>query len=620
MADGAAARGARDRVMSRPEPSSFAQAIRTLAPVMRDRWWTIPVLVVLGILAALTEGIGIGLLIPLFATMFGSGAGSETAGAFLGGLGAGMSEEERVRVLVAIVLVLVVARALIQFSYDAVSVWFGGLLVHRLHRSLFRRLLDVGYAYFGDKETGALFEIVRGRTWIVSEAVAHASRALISLCTIAVFTLLLMLISPMLTLFAAIGAGVVALVIHRVTKRVRPIGDEAVAVGNALSGVVIAALRNMRVIRLFGQEDRAFARLDAVSEKDRVAARRLGVIGAAIQPATELAYVPIFLGILIGAWASGLDLATLIGFLVLLYRLQPHVRRLDQIRVEIAGMMPMVDQVVDLLRREGKPFVPSGDAPFERLEREIRFERVGFAYESGHAERGRAVEEIDLVIPADRTTALVGESGSGKSTLLNLLFRLYDPTSGRILVDGRPLQRLDLAAWRGRLAFAGQDAEIVGETIRDAISFGHPQADARAVEKAARRAHAEEFIRRLPQGYDTPIGEGGLQLSAGQRQRLGLARALVREPSVLVLDEATSALDAISEHHIQAALAELAGAITMVVVAHRLSTIRNADHVVVLQGGRVVEEGSPQDLLARPGSVLARMWRLQTDAFAPSRG
>lgn len=604
--------------MSSTKPSSLVQAIHTLAPMMRDRWWTLPVLVVLGILAALTEGIGIGLLIPLFATMFGSGEGSEPAGAFLG-IGAGMSEEQRVLVLVGIVLVLVVARALIQFSYDALSVWFGSQVVHRLHRTLFRRLLDVGYAYFGAKETGALYEVVRGRTWIVSEAVAHASRALISLCTIAVFTLLLMLISPVLTLFAAIGASVVAIVIHRVTKRVRPIGDQAVQVGNSLSGVVIAALRNMRVIRLFGQEDRAFARLDVVSEKERVAAQKLGIICATIQPATELAYVPIFLGILMGAWASGLDLATLIGFLVLLYRLQPHVRRLDQIRVEIAGMMPMVDEVVDLLRREGKPFVVSGDAPFERLEREIRFERVGFAYDNGHTERGRAVEDIDLVVPADRTTALVGESGAGKSTLLNLLFRLYDPTSGRILVDGQPLPSLDLVAWRGRLAFAGQDAEIVGDTIRDAIAFGHPEADARAVEKAARRAHADEFIRRLPQGYDTRIGEGGLQLSAGQRQRLGLARALVREPSVLVLDEATSALDAISEHHIQAALAELAGAITMVVVAHRLSTIRGADHVVVLQGGRVVEEGRPQDLLARPGSVLARMWRLQTDAFAPSR-
>jgi subfamily B ATP-binding cassette protein MsbA len=211
-------------------------------------------------------------------------------------------------------------------------------------------------------------------------------------------------------------------------------------------------------------------------------------------------------------------------------------------------------------------------------------------------------------------TAVVGGSGAGKSTLLYLLARLYDPTAGEIRVDGVPLPELDLAAWRSRLAFAGQDLELMGDTVRANIAFGRSGATLDEIVAAARQGDAHGFISELPQGYDTRIGERGLRLSAGQRQRIGLARALVRKPEILILDEATNALDSLSERVIQHALEQLAGNLTMIVVAHRLSTIRLANHVIVLDEGRLVEQGPP-DTLLRANRGFAHLWHLQLNAF-----
>jgi ABC-type multidrug transport system fused ATPase/permease subunit len=204
----------------------------------------------------------------------------------------------------------------------------------------------------------------------------------------------------------------------------------------------------------------------------------------------------------------------------------------------------------------------------------------------------------------------VGWSGAGKSTLTNLLFRFYDPDKGSITLDGIPLQRLDLAWWRGQLAIAGQDADLIGGTIRDNIAYGKEGASSEEIVDAAKRASVHDFILTLPQGYDTQVGSRGALLSGGQRQRIGIARALVRRSAILVLDEATNSVDSMTEEDILCSLEELRGQMTIIVIAHRLSTTRTADHVVALAEGRVVEAGPPAELLRRNG-LYARMVQLQ---------
>jgi subfamily B ATP-binding cassette protein MsbA len=215
-----------------------------------------------------------------------------------------------------------------------------------------------------------------------------------------------------------------------------------------------------------------------------------------------------------------------------------------------------------------------------------------------------------LIIPSGKTTALVGSSGAGKSSVASLICRLYDPTSGRVTVAGSDLRELDLAWWRNQIAVVSQDIHLFNTSVAENIAYGKPEAGRHDILEAAKRAHAARFIEALPEGYETTLGERGLRLSGGQRQRIALARALIRDPEILILDEATNALDLISEHLVQDALEAFAAGRTVIVIAHRISTIEHADQVVVLDAGRVLEQGKVQDLV-RSGGYFSRLYALQ---------
>jgi subfamily B ATP-binding cassette protein MsbA len=248
------------------------------------------------------------------------------------------------------------------------------------------------------------------------------------------------------------------------------------------------------------------------------------------------------------------------------------------------------------------------DGP-ERIERaigQIRFERVDFAYPDGHV----ALEGFDLVVEPGTRTAFVGRSGAGKSTVFNLLPRLYDPTAGRILLDGRDLRRLTLASLRDQIAVVSQDSVLLTGTVADNIGFGRRDATPAEIEAAARDAAADGFIRALPQGYDTPVAPAAGQFSGGERQRLSIARAFLRDAPLLLLDEPTSALDAESEATIRGALERLARGRTTLIIAHRLSTVLDSDLIVVMDRGRIVERGTHAELLGLDG-LYADLYELQ---------
>ena len=236
----------------------------------------------------------------------------------------------------------------------------------------------------------------------------------------------------------------------------------------------------------------------------------------------------------------------------------------------------------------------------------VRFEAVRFGYDP----RRQILHDVDFEIPAGGTVAVVGHSGSGKSTLARLLYRFYDVDGGRILIDGQDIRQLTQASLRGAIAIVPQDTVLFNDSIFYNIRYGRPEASREEVEAAARAAHIHKFIQSLPDGYDTQVGERGLKLSGGEKQRVAIARAILKNPSILIFDEATSALDSQSERAIQAELEHIQRGRTTLVIAHRLSTVMNADQILVMDGGRVVERGSHGDLLARDGRY-AQMWQLQ---------
>jgi ATP-binding cassette subfamily B protein len=276
-------------------------------------------------------------------------------------------------------------------------------------------------------------------------------------------------------------------------------------------------------------------------------------------------------------------------------------REIKQTSIDMEKMFALLDEAPDV-----------ADAPNAAALRasrgEVVFDNVSFAHEG----RDMGLESVSFAAPAGRTTAIVGPSGAGKSTVLKLLFRFYDPLSGRVLIDGQNLREVTQASLRSALGLVPQDVVLFNDTIRYNIAYGRPEATQRELEEAARRAQLLHFIESLPQGWDTRVGERGLKLSGGEKQRVGIARVVLKDPAILILDEATSSLDSATEADVQSALEEASRGRTTLVVAHRLSTIAGADQIIVLDHGRVVERGTHAALIAHDG-LYASLWKRQAE-------
>jgi subfamily B ATP-binding cassette protein MsbA len=582
--------------------------VRTLLRLLRPHFPVLPALVLLGVLASLAEGIGIGLLIPLLQTLQGN-APIAQAGPLVEVVqryAAAFSEDTRFALVGATIIGLLVVKSVLLFSYISFAAWIYTRTIHSIRSAQVRQLLSVGYIYFARHDAHRLLSIMTNSTWLTIEAQWLLFKFLNALCTAAVFVVLLLLISWQMTLVTLAGAMLGSLAMWWLGRHVGRWGRIELQAFRGLDERILELLNSMRIIRMFNREGAEQARFDKYSHQIRRVQRRILVATEMVTPALELAYAPLFVGALAVAWYRGIGVPTLIVFLALIYRMLPYVKTLEHARVSLAGHSASVADVAALLDDAGKPYTRSGAVPFHGLRDGIAFDNVTFRYGESDADHP-ALANVSFRVNRGDVVAIVGGSGSGKSTIINLLCRLYDPTDGEITVDGRPLRDLDLAAWRDRVTIAGQDVELMSGTVLENIAYGRPDADRSAIIEAARQADAHGFIEALPEGYDTSIGVRGLTLSGGQRQRIGLARALLRQPDVLILDEATNALDGLSELAVQQTLVRLAARLTIIVIAHRLSTIRNADRAIVLDGGRVVEEGRLDELLGKRAGPFARL-------------
>lgn len=376
-----------------------------------------------------------------------------------------------------------------------------------------------------------------------------------------------------------------------------------------LTGTLQECLGGIRLLKALSTEPREKQRFDRQNERYFHFMRKMLKYESAASPAIELVAA---LGVAAVFWfglnrvlAGDMTQGELFSFITAMLMMYTPVKRLTKLNNTVQKSLGAAQRVFNLLDEQPQLQEAPHAIALPRVQGDIRLQGVSFAYGEEPA-----LEDINLHIAPGEVVALVGPSGAGKSTLMGLLCRFFDPQQGRILVDGHDLRDISLASLHAQLALVDQDVVLFSNSIRDNIAYGCPQADEQQIEAAARRAHAHAFICQLPQGYDTLVGERGVRLSGGQRQRIAIARALLRDAPVLLLDEATSALDSESEQLVQQALADLMAQRTTLVIAHRLATILHAQRVVVLDEGRIMEQGNHAQLLAANG-LYARLYRLQ---------
>lgn len=477
-------------------------------------------------------------------------------------------------------------------------------LADRLRKQIFEQLQGLPLSYFAKTRSGELVntittEIERMKQWF-SGAAFLMTRGI----TVFVYFVSMCLLSWQLTIISFLLFTLVGVGLSTLNARARETSfSTSIANGNFTS-IAMEFINAIRTVQAFSTQEFERERFYNASDKVVSTSTKVVLTWALVRPLAEAIASTILIGMIIFAFTvfvvnGNLQVASLLTFFFVLFRVVPIVQDINGTRAHLSTLYGAADNIKELIRNDNKTYLQNGYVRFNQLQHSIDIVSADFGYDP----HTLVLNNITLSIEKGKTTALVGGTGAGKSTLIDLIPRFYDPTEGNVLIDGINIRQFDIKSLRRKIAVVSQDTFIFNTSVRNNISYGTEGATDAEIREVARLANALEFIEEMPEGFNTQLGDRGVRLSGGQRQRIAIARALLRDPEILILDEATSALDSMTEKLIQESIEKLSVGRTVIAIAHRLSTIAQADKVVVLEQGRIVEQGNYQELLQLKGKL-----------------